>query len=128
MFFKEISTGRVVLATVWNSNGDHPWDAVQELKHPLGPTFPSEGEYVGFYQQGCAPEQADPADACPKCGKLYKDHGRLVFDNATVCPGDWVVTYGGGSSFLGVNPINEDLEALAVSKVEFQKRYEATGD
>jgi hypothetical protein len=78
-------------ATQWFKNGDHPQDQSKPIDRPGGPSELSEGKVVRYFRSLKIPG----GRYCPECGNIMQRHGILVDgvnDDATVCPGDYIVT------------------------------------
>lgn len=81
MKYKNKTTNKIVEATQWFKDGDHPLD--HSIKLPNGNM--SEGQVVGFYRK-----RDDEERICFNCGHTMYEHGML--GEQVVCPGYWVVT------------------------------------
>jgi hypothetical protein len=115
--FKSIS--RIIEATQWFKNGDHPLDYASDIQGSDSGEMRVftgahrkkmgwEGEIVRYYRH---PEV--PGDrSCVFCSKTMHEHGWI--DGArnggleyTVCPGDWIIT----RSDVEMYPCKPDLFA-----------------
>ena len=76
---------RRIEAHQWFQNGDHPEDHCDKG---------SEGKVVRRYRRPDIPGE----DRCGQCKSLYHAHGWIDTGDGgwVVCPGDWIVTDGGG--------------------------------
>jgi hypothetical protein len=96
--FKTIS--RIINATQWFKNGDHPEDKCETLTATgkteeitgmkAGEQFLSEGKVVRYYRH----PRVDGFDVCKNCGQTMHNHGWIDTRQGghTVCPGDWIIT------------------------------------
>jgi hypothetical protein len=101
---------RLLEATQWFKNGDHPQDESVPLTASDEDSELSEGKVVQNYPEtDISPENR----FCPDCGNLMQRHGQLAGTNvdAIVCPGDYIVTNGDGFFFR-------------TRKGEFESQYE----
>jgi len=97
--------GLVVEAHQWWKNGDHPKDKSVVQSGAGGEDFLTEGKVVRRFRH---PQQAGH-EVCPVCANRYHDHGWLdqPENDATVCPGMWVVW--DGTSYTPYSPKEFDL-------------------
>lgn len=83
----------VLLATRWYVNGDLPDDLSRRIEDSDGNEFLTEGMVVRRFRRPDIPGYV----VCTKCGSQTHYHGwidpaRQEGEEATVCPGDWVLT------------------------------------
>lgn len=83
---------RIVRATPWWQNGDHPDDNVLGFENQkTGKTGETEGKVVRYYRHPDIPGDA----ICETCGHAASVHGWLDpdagGDGQKVCPGDWII-------------------------------------
>jgi hypothetical protein len=90
-------------ATQWFKNGDHPDDAIEQLRASGGEPFDSEGKVVRYYryQRGAVSvtwtprrPECDGQEACKHCGTIMHLHGWIetLEGGHIVCPADHIIT------------------------------------
>ena len=82
---------RLLEATQWFKNGDHPQDESKPIKPSDEASELSEGKVVQHYPElDISPENR----FCPNCGNLMERHGFLQGLNGDeiICPGDYIIT------------------------------------
>ena len=77
---------KVVDATQWFKNGDHPEDSTHRL--PDGSM--SEGRIVRYFRR----PDVDGNACCQKCQQPFDQHGWIdtLEGGHIVCPADWIIT------------------------------------
>ena len=81
---------KVIEATQWFKNGDHPDDNCETFTGADGEPFLGEGKVVRYYRR----PPLDGKDACKRCGDFMDNHGWIdtLEGGHIVCPGDWIIT------------------------------------
>lgn len=90
-FFKK---PRIIEATQWFKNGDHPKDRFSPegvIQNGL------EGLVVRYFRT----PDVDGSEVCSNCNKPMHIHGYLehIIGGYTVCPGDWIITNENGDYY-----------------------------
>lgn len=103
---------KMVEATQWFKNGDHPEDGTVPVAYPGG-EFLSEGKVVRLFRH---PDVRGEKE-CPLCCCSMDRHGWMDFGDfgQTVCPGDYVITTSDGRYYRA-------------SAARFESEYELAED
>ena len=110
--FKLLALRKAFLATKWLKNGDHPADACETFKDSEGKDFQGEGKVVRYYRH----PGVDGTSVCEKCGQTMHQHGWIDSLDATVCPGDWILTTG--------NDLDDKITRFVCDPASFVLRYQ----
>ena len=89
---------RLLEATQWFKNGDHPQDQSLEIERPGSSPGLTEGKVVKHFRSLNIPG----GRFCAQCGNVMEEHGLLDGLNGeeTVCPGDYIVTDQKGNYYV----------------------------
>lgn len=85
---------RLLEATQWFHNGDHPRDQSAPIDAPDSDARLTEGKVVRYFKSLNIPGDR----VCPRCGNPMKNHGEIAQANSStgddeiVCPGDYILT------------------------------------
>ena len=81
---------KLIEATQWFKNGDHPEDDREEfIDSETGKPFLGEGKVVRYFRH---PDISGSGE-CSRCGDIMHNHGWIdnSYGGHTVCPGDWII-------------------------------------